>query len=709
MDAQDAKKLHAMFPSMEASIIGHVLQANSNSFDKALDELLTMQADPLAASRVANPAVVRPAPAPVAPQPRPGISVDDSRHIQNLGNIFGQDLSVSVITTVFKQEQGDLQRTVDTLINIQQDQEAIAQIRQLNREQQQKYELQMQAEREKQIKEREKAIAQQVEEQKRRLESLLKIKEEELKRREQERAERERLAKELEDSEKKKALEEAERKRKEAEEAARLKKEQDAARLAEQEKLNLQAEADRAAAALAAAQRAAKEAELAAERQRQAEAEAEAERMRRQSEKEAMSKKVAELDERLKEQEKELLEKEEEIKQNQAILKQREEENERLRKEAEICTLAVQYSQKQKEIIVVYSMTKQKPNKSDWVGFFKVGSNNKKYLKYIATNGSSVGHEAFETPKVPGLYEFRFFLAGTYEDVARSDAIFIGPQLEMQSEFLEADNKIRLTWNLKSGELGSSDWVGFYRRDKSNKNYISSHYLDAKASNGCIEVPAPRRPDDYEFRFLPYACGYQHICTSNVVVVPNKDVVTMEEIRSSSDNSLQSLRLTWNILSVDVSSWDWVALYKDGAANNCYETYKYVDTKAGSLIFEAPRTPGKYQLRYHSKSQRRSRHVATTSVFEVEDRDQVTANFDGGYVKVEWSIHSVDTSASDWVGIYRVGETNNKSYVDYKYIDPRVGFVLFNRPDSNNYEVRFFSATKPKYEDLKRSAPLYIP
>jgi hypothetical protein len=105
MDNQDAKKLKAMFPSMETSIIGHVLQANENSFDKALDELLTMQADPLAASRVQNPARK----AGQQPVLQPGVSIDDNRHIQNLGNIFGQDLSVSVIATVFRQEQGDLQ------------------------------------------------------------------------------------------------------------------------------------------------------------------------------------------------------------------------------------------------------------------------------------------------------------------------------------------------------------------------------------------------------------------------------------------------------------------------------------------------------------------------------------------------------------------------------------------------------------------------
>lgn len=593
------------------------------------------------------------------------------------------------------------QRTVDTLINIQQDQEAIAQIRQLNRDQQRNYELQMQAEREKQIKERERQMALQVEEQKRRLETLLRIKEEELKRREQEKAEHERLVREMAEAEKRKSLEQSEKKLKEIAEAARIKREQDAVRKAELEKLNQKAQAEQAAQAAVVA--AAAEAEVKAATQR-----AEADRVKQEADRVEMAKKVAELDERLKEHQKELAEKEEEIKRNRDVLKLREEENERLKKEAEICTLAVQYSQKQKEIIVVYSLTKQKPNKNDWVGFFQVGSSNKQYLKYIATNGSSVGHESFETPKVPGLYEFRFFLGGNYEDVARSDAIFIGPQLEMVGEIVPAESKIRLSWTLKSGELSSRDWVGFYRKDKSNKSYISSHYL-GKAASGTIEVPAPRRPDDYEFRFLPHACGYQHICTSNVIVVPNKDVLRLEEIRAASDNSLQSLRVSWDIHSVDISNWDWVALYKEGAANNCYESYKYVDSGAGLIMMEPPRIPGRYELRYHSKSQRRSRHVAASPLFVVEDRDKVSAAFEGGYVKVEWRVFSVDVSPSDWVGLYRVGETNNKSYVDFKYIDVRLGFLLFDRPDPSTYEARFFSASKPKYEAVKSSAAVLVP
>jgi hypothetical protein len=275
-----------------------------------------------------------------------------------------------------------------------------------------------------------------------------------------------------------------------------------------------------------------------------------------------------------------------------------------------ICTLAVQYSAKDSDkdgVVVVWALnSKQKPSKSDWVGFFKVGDGNKQYLKYIATNGSERGHEVFATPSTPGLYEFRFFLAGSYDDVARSDAIHIGPQLEMRSEILEASSKIVLHYELKSGNLGSSDWVGFYRKDKPNKQYTSSHYL--KEPKGTIEVPMPRRPAEYEFRFFPYACGYTYIAASNPVVVPNRDKLSLEAINDNA-GVLARVKATWDIHSVDSSSWDWIGLYKAGAPNNYYESYKYADQKNKVVEFEVPRTPGEYELRYHSKTQSRSRDL----------------------------------------------------------------------------------------------------
>jgi hypothetical protein len=371
-----------------------------------------------------------------------------------------------------------------------------------------------------------------------------------------------------------------------------------------------------------------------------------------------------------------------------------------------ICTLAVQYSAKQSDndgVVVVWALNnKQKPTKTDWVGFFRVGDSNKQYQKYIATNGTERGHEIFATPSTPGLYEFRFFLSGSYEDVCRSDAIHIGPQLDMQAELREADKKIVLSYELKAGLLGNSDWIGFYRKDKPNKQYTSSHYL--KEPKGTIEVPMPRRPADYEFRFFPYACGYTSIATSNVATVPNKDKIIVDPINDNS-GFLARVKVTWDIDSVDMSSWDWIALYKAGASNNYYESYKYADQKNRVVEFEVPRTPGEYELRYHSKTQRRSRDLARSTAVIVVDRDEVSAMYEGGYIKVDWKIFSVDVTSSDWVGLYKTGESN---YIEFKYVDPRMGFVVFEKPAAGTYEVKYYSAARPKSEYLKVSTPVVI-
>lgn len=115
-DQSTQQMLRTMFPTVEPNVINQVLISNNNNVDAAIDELLTIQSNLLAASvnpaavPPVVPAVVPPARQPQLPAPQvgPAVGGDDKRHIQNLGTIFG-DLSVSVITTVFNQNHGDLQ------------------------------------------------------------------------------------------------------------------------------------------------------------------------------------------------------------------------------------------------------------------------------------------------------------------------------------------------------------------------------------------------------------------------------------------------------------------------------------------------------------------------------------------------------------------------------------------------------------------------
>lgn len=78
--------------------------------------------------------------------------------------------------------------------------------------------------------------------------------------------------------------------------------------------------------------------------------------------------------------------------------------------------------------------------------------------------------------------------------------------------------------------------------------------------------------------------------------------------------------------------------------------------------------------------------------FEIEDKDKLTVSIEGTALKVTWELLSVKPSGSDWIGIYKSSEENNKQYVTFKYIDPKQNWMLLNVPEqSGSYQVRYFT------------------
>jgi len=142
--------------------IATFLDANNGKIDDALDALLKLKEDEGGNSPAQKPPQKPPQPHPpkVQPQPQPpkpsGVENGQRKHnVSEIKNIFG-DLTVSVISTIYDQNEGNVQSTIDTLLNIHQDPEALEQIRNLNIEQKKKLEAEMQKEEEKRIRERQK-------------------------------------------------------------------------------------------------------------------------------------------------------------------------------------------------------------------------------------------------------------------------------------------------------------------------------------------------------------------------------------------------------------------------------------------------------------------------------------------------------------------------------------------------------------------------
>jgi len=94
------------------------------------------------------------------------------KNLETVHNMFGGDLTHSVISAVYLQNQGDLVQTVDTLLNISHDEEAIEAIRNMNAQQKEKLEEDMKKEQEKRLNERKERLQKEIVDERERLADL---------------------------------------------------------------------------------------------------------------------------------------------------------------------------------------------------------------------------------------------------------------------------------------------------------------------------------------------------------------------------------------------------------------------------------------------------------------------------------------------------------------------------------------------------------
>jgi len=113
VDESKVKALESIFGGQDitASVIRTVLTSNDNKFDDAVDSLLNMTTG---TNNSRSPS--GPSPSPHwAEEP---IDNDERAKIKTLENMFGTDLSNSVICTVLESNRGELVDAVDTLLNM---------------------------------------------------------------------------------------------------------------------------------------------------------------------------------------------------------------------------------------------------------------------------------------------------------------------------------------------------------------------------------------------------------------------------------------------------------------------------------------------------------------------------------------------------------------------------------------------------------------
>jgi hypothetical protein len=149
-------QLYSIFGSdttLSRDTIERELDRYNGDFNKTVDSLLQMSLKPITHF--------------------PALSPEEQMKMKNLEtvhNMFGGELSRSIISVVYLQNQGDIGTTVDTLLDISHDDDAIEAIRNMSSQQKMILEDEMKLEQERRLKERKEKLEQELEMDKKHLE-----------------------------------------------------------------------------------------------------------------------------------------------------------------------------------------------------------------------------------------------------------------------------------------------------------------------------------------------------------------------------------------------------------------------------------------------------------------------------------------------------------------------------------------------------------
>jgi len=233
-------------------------------------------------------------------------------------------------------------------------------------------------------------------------------------------------------------------------------------------------------------------------------------------------------------------------------------------------------------ITVSWEMTAGESTNNDWIGMFSVDQPNKQYITYQWRGKSDTtrGTATFTAPNVYGTYEFRYFVNRSYQHVAMSNRVVVGPKVELEAT-LSDNGKILVKWNQLSGNKYSRAWVGFYERSQTNnKLYITWEY----ATSSELSFAAPVKPREYEFRF--FTNSYEPVATSNSILIEGED-----RLVASITNGIITVKP--HIVSVD-PYYDavWLGIFFTSEKDHRqWRRYKYVSDRDADVTFKAPNTP----------------------------------------------------------------------------------------------------------------------
>ena len=334
----------------------------------------------------------------------------------------------------------------------------------------------------------------------------------------------------------------------------------------------------------------------------------------------------------------------------------------------------------------------------DWIGFYKVGTQNNTYLWWSYTSGLASGTFNMTAPNSPGQYEFRYLLNNGYTDTARSNQVTVnaGYSLVASPASVSPGQNVTVTWTAPAGS-SAVDWIALHRVNDDNRTYSWFQHTGGRVS-GSFNVPAPSQAGQYQFRYF-LNNGYVDAARSNNFTVAASYTVSASP---SSVGAGGQVTVSYSA-PAGAAVTDWIGLYKVGATSGQYLAYQYTGGKAsGTMSFNMPTAAGEYEFRYFIENgfteKARSNAVTVGSTGLTASPSTVAR---GGQVTVTWAAPT-GASVRDWIALYKVGDPNT-SFGAWIYTNgAATGTHTFTMPNvAGQYEFRYL--LNNGYTDAMRS------
>ncbi len=153
---------------------------------------------------------------------------------------------------------------------------------------------------------------------------------------------------------------------------------------------------------------------------------------------------------------------------------------------------------------------------------------------------------------------------------------------------------INVSWTAPAGRP-ATDWVGLYKSNDPDANFISWQYTNGAAA-GTTAFVAPAAGGDYEFRYF-LEDGFSRTARSNTVTVSGASTYMVTTPQSSVAPG-GALSVSWTAPAGRPAT-DWVGLFRIGIPNTAFGWWQYTNgAPSGTFTLAAPGEAGEYEFRY---------------------------------------------------------------------------------------------------------------